>query len=97
MKEKERSIDGAIREIREELGIDVKLDELKHLDSIQDKKNVYNFYLLKRDIDVKNICVQKEEVNMVKWCTKEEIEEIIKNNEFFEKHIDAWKLFKKHI
>ena len=39
---------------------------------------------MKRNIDINECELQEEEVESVFWKTKQEIEEMIKNDEFFE-------------
>mgnify|MGYP005819742511 FL=1 len=77
-----------IREVKEELGIDIKDDDIKYLigsTSINKKENIidkhYNeCYLITKEIDISEIDLQKEEVSEVKYFTKREILERINNN-----------------
>ena len=77
-----------IREVKEELGIDIKDDDIKYLigsTSINKKENIidkhYNeCYLITKEIDIEKIDLQKEEVSEVKYFTKREILERINNN-----------------
>ena len=39
----------------------------------------------------------KEEVEKVYWCTIEEINRIIQANEFYDKQIEAFKIFERYI
>lgn len=77
-----------IREVKEELGIDIKDDEIKYLvgsTSITKKENIIDkhfneCYLITKEIDIAKIDLQKEEVSEVKYFTKKEILERINNN-----------------
>ena len=77
-----------IREIKEELGLSVKKEEIIFIGcstSINKKGDILNkhfneYYIVTKDIDKKNLSLQKEEVSEVKWINKEEIIERIKNN-----------------
>ena len=77
-----------IREVKEELGIDIKDDDIKYLigsTSVNKKENIidkhYNeCYLITKEIDIEKIDLQKEEVSEVKYFTKREILERINNN-----------------
>ena len=77
-----------IREIKEELGLSVKKEEIIFIGcstSINKKGDILNkhfneYYIMTKDIDEKNLSLQKEEVSEVKWINKEEIIERIKNN-----------------
>lgn len=97
VQENEQNKQGAIREIREELGLNVKEDELKLFYTKQDQKSMYNLYFLKKDFDINNLILQKEEVESVKWCTKDEIESLIADGDFFETQIEAYEIAKKII
>ena len=47
-------------------------------------KREYDFvdvWLVRKNIDIKKLKLQEEEVEEVKWVSKEEIEKMIKNNE----------------
>ena len=77
-----------IREIKEELGIDVLEDEVKYLvgsTSVNIKGNIINkhfneCYIVMKDIDISEIKLQEEEVSDIRWFTKEEILNRINNN-----------------
>lgn len=77
----ETSEEGAIRETKEEIGINIEKEEFELILSIKRKHNFLDIWLVRKDIDLKDIVMQEEEVQKVKWVTKEELEEMIKNNE----------------
>ena len=95
--ENEKREQRIIREVKEELGIDIKKEDIKLFYNTEIDKKLYNLYYLKKDINISDLCLQKEEVEKVKWCTQEEVEQLIKNKEFYENQIEAWDLFKKYI
>lgn len=77
-----------IREVKEELGIEVKENEIKYLVgsvSSNIKGNIINnhfneCYIIRKQIDVKDIKLQEEEVEEIRWFSKGEILERINNN-----------------
>lgn len=77
-----------IREVKEELGIEISSDEVKYLvgsTSVNEKGEIINkhfneCYLIKKDVDIKDITLQKEEVSDVNWFSKEDILNRINNN-----------------
>lgn len=77
-----------IREVKEELGIDISEEEITYLvgsTSINEKRNIINkhfneCYLIKKDVDMANIKLQEEEVSEIRWFSKEEILRRIDNN-----------------
>ena len=72
---KETSIAACIRELKEELGIKIEKSELKYLYTIKEEKNTNNYiekiffdtYILKKDINLNDIIIQKEELSEVKY------------------------------
>ena len=93
----ESNMQGAVREVKEELGLDIKNEELKLFFNTEINTNTYNLYYLKKDINLENLTLQKDEVEKVKWCTNSEIDNFIKRGEFYEVQIEALDLFKKYI
>ena len=77
-----------IREVKEELGIDITDDDIKYLvgsSSINIKGDIINkhyneCYLITKDIDISKIKLQEEEVSEVKYFSKEEVLSMIENN-----------------
>jgi len=86
----ESSLDSAIRELSEELGIKVNKEQLQFL--FEDREaNITNngtfinnefkeVYLLKLDLKIEDYNVQKEEVETVKYIDCRELENLIKQN-----------------
>lgn len=74
------------REVEEELGINIDNESIEEYGFIlYDKPLRYMFYLNK-DIDINDIKVQDEEVEYVKYMTKEEILNLIENKQITESH-----------
>ena len=74
------------REVLEEIGIDVSSDDIKELGFLlYDRPLRYLFYL-KKDIDLKDIVVQQEEVEFVKYMSVDEINELIEKNLITKSH-----------
>lgn len=76
-----------VEEIKEELGINVNINELKLIKTDKRGHSFLDTYYLKKDIDIKDITVQESEVKYVSWLSKEEILKLIENNEFREGNI----------
>ncbi len=73
-----------VREIKEELNVDVLSDELESLGYIICGRPICYMFYLKKDLDIKDINVQVEEVEYVKYMNKDEILELI-NDELITK------------
>lgn len=74
----EASIEGAIRETYEELGVKTAPSDYKFIcEYIFDKNfEIAQIYLLKLDLDIKDFKLQKEEVAEVKWLTYNEFKDL---------------------
>ena len=88
---------GAIREIKEEIGIDIEIQELKLIYKTNIDGNLYNLYYLEKDIELHDLKLQKEEVENVYWYTIDEINKLIQKQEFYLKQIEALKIYEKYI
>lgn len=88
----ETNSEGIIRETKEEIGIDICKENLKLFHkAIQGEKNFYLYYT-KKDIDINDLILQKEEVESAKWCSIEEIERMIDEEKLYKNHIEAFEI-----
>lgn len=95
--ENETGKQGAIREAKEELGIDIKEQELKQIFKTKINEITYNLYYLEKEIKLQELILQQEEVEWIGWYTIKEIKQLIQNNKFYEKQVEAFKIFEKYI
>ena len=82
-----------IREIKEEIGIDVKIDDLKFLDVFKRDKKFNNgqqnntfiyIYVYRTNNKIEDYTIQIEELSEVKYFSKEEVEKALEDgNEDF--------------
>lgn len=93
----ESSLDGVLRELSEELDIKADKEEMKFLASYRRKFDYVDVWLLNRNIDVKNINMQEDEVQAVKWVTMEEFEKMLENKKVIRSSYDYYKLYIKPI
>ena len=82
--------DTVFKEAKEELGLDLKPNEVKYIDTSMFKNGLLENYYVKKDIDINTLTIQKEEVDYVSWYTVDEIKELIDKNEFREGNIEAF-------
>ena len=82
----ETSKQGIITEIREELGINVIENNITLFETIKTEDDFIDMYYLKEDINIDEIKIQEDEVEDVKWASKEEIINMIENEQFSESH-----------
>ena len=90
----ETIVDGAIREVYEELGVKTKEEDYKFIcEYIVDKSwEIAQIYLLKLDVDIDDFKLQKEEVAEVKWLTYNDFKELFYSEDFVE-HSDEYREF----
>lgn len=101
----EFGITALIREIKEEIGIDVEEKDIRYLvgsrseDIIGDtiNKHFNECYIVNKSIDIKDVTLQLEEVSDIRWFTKEEILNRINNNyEGITYKTGVWNFLKKY-
>ena len=83
----EKSEDAMVREIKEELGIEIKKEELEVIKryKVKHKESSLVFldtYLIRKNINIDDVKIQEEELSEVKWTTWEECEEIYNDGQF---------------
>ena len=80
------SLQAALREVKEELGVDLSTSKGKCVFSLKRQhRNFPDFldvWLFKEDVDISKVVYQPEEVCDAKWATEEEIYSMIDNGEF---------------
>lgn len=72
----------AERETQEELGIKLDLGHVRPHLSVNFSNGFDDYYLIEKDVNISDLQLQKEEVQNVKWATKEEIVSMIERDEF---------------
>ena len=81
LKAGETSINGIIRELKEEIGISVKQEELKLYTTLK-RENVFrDIYILFKDIPISNYSFNDNEVMDCKYVTIEDLKKMIKKGE----------------
>lgn len=94
----ESSLQGMIRELNEEIGINVNQSEIKLIKEIVEERADVSFfrdiYLIKKDIDLEDIKYKDGEVVSAKYTTIDEFKLMLSNNEtleYLEYFIDLYK------
>ena len=91
----EKSLQCAIREAQEEMGISLVPEDIEFLISFKREHDFIDVFLAKKNISIQNIVLQKEEVSACRWVTPVELEQIINNGEFVPSINLYYDLFKK--
>lgn len=91
VKSGQTSKEAIIEEIKEELGIDINEDEVKLFKTYKYDDAFKDVFYIKKDIDINSLTYQEDEVEYVKYLTKDEILDLINNNGNIRKtNIDAF-------
>lgn len=77
-------LDGAVRELEEEVGIKVASDELQLIYKTKTTHFLGTVYLLKKDILLDELVLQTDEVSQVKWEVPSIILEMVNAGEFYD-------------
>ena len=72
----------AERETREELGLELDLSDVRPTMTIHWEHGFDDYYAVTREVDTESLRLQYEEVQRVKWATKEEVLEMIDDGRF---------------
>ena len=80
------SLTAAIREVSEEIGVQLAPDELRRVLTIQTECVFDDIYTVQKDLDETTLKLQPEEVAQVKWASAEEIKNMIREGVFIPYH-----------
>lgn len=95
-----------IREAKEEIGIDINENDLLFIGSTishNEEGDIINnhfneFYIVQKDININDINLQIEEVQDIKWISKEEIIRMIdERNASLTTKLSCWDYLKKYL
>lgn len=73
----ETTLQAAIRECHEELGINIEKDEIEFMLSFKRKYDFVDVWLVKHDYDISTLVLQEDEVSDVRWASIDEIRELM--------------------
>jgi 8-oxo-dGTP pyrophosphatase MutT (NUDIX family) len=91
----EDSLQGIITEVKEEIGVDLKPEDVKlYYGGRSDEERVFwDDYYVKMDIpNIEKLKLQEEEVSSVHWFTADEIIDLMKNDLFFMNHFEEFEV-----
>ena len=77
----ENSMTAVCREVKEELGIVINpvIDPVRYVNN----NSITDIWVVKSDVNLKDVKIQEEEVTAVKWVTNIELKTMIQNGEFY--------------
>lgn len=91
----ESSIQGIITEAEEELGLNIRAEDLQLYFSgkSESEKVFWDDYYAKIDVEnIQDLPLQKEEVESVCWLSENEIKEYMKRDMFFTNHYEEFEI-----
>ena len=76
----ETSKEGILRELKEELGVNITEDECKLVKSYLKNRlgMIWDIYFLSKDVELEDVTLQKEEVSRVKLVNTDEFRDMLK-------------------
>lgn len=91
----ESSLEGAIRELKEEMGIDSAKEELEFIGSYKRVNDFVEVYLIKKNIDIKDLKLQEDEVQDAKWVSIDEFINMVKDGIAINSGFDIFYMYYK--
>lgn len=89
------SLEGAITEVQEEIGLDISNQDIKlFFSGKSDKEKVFcDDYYINMDIpNIENLNLQKSEVSSICWLSIDEIKKLMHEGKFFASHYDDFEI-----
>lgn len=78
----DNSEQAAIREAKEELGIDLDIEKGERIFTVKFSQGFDDIWLVRQNVALEDLHLQEEEVADAKWATEEEIREMAETGEF---------------
>ena len=78
----EDSCEGARRELSEELGIDFDFSSIRPILTANFTQGFDDFYMVRRNIDLRELKLQKEEVKAARFASRDEVFDLLSKGEF---------------
>lgn len=91
------SIEGMVTEIKEELGLIVRKEELEIITTMKRKDKFVDIYYLEKDVNIEKLDIQKEELTEVNWMTKNDVEAFYSAQKYKKTHYKYFKEILQHI
>lgn len=76
----------AMREVREELGLDIDLEGQRPMLTVNWERGFDDIYIIHKDVDIASLELQYEEVSEVRWAGLDEILAMIDDESFIPYH-----------
>ena len=84
VKSGEKDLEGIQREVHEELGLNIEKTEFKFIKSLIRKQAILDVWVVRKDINLKDLKLKNDEVMGAKFVSISEFKEMLNNNEIVE-------------
>jgi len=94
----EDSVQGILTEVKEEIGLDIKTEDLQlYYSGRSDESHVfYDDYYIKMDVeDIAKLKLQEDEVESLHWFSTDEIHQLMEQGKFFKNHYEEFEELEK--
>ena len=91
----ETSLEGAIRELKEELGIEVSESDFDFIISFKREHVFVDVWLIELDIELEELHLQKEEVSEARWVSIAELKKMVEDGSFVKSTKLYFELFER--
>ena len=84
-----------LRETKEEIGLDLSNDKVDLVGKriVDFKHAIFNVFYIEKNVDIKDLKLQEDEVESVNWYTVEEVLKLIEEKKLLESHSIAFKQY----
>lgn len=82
----ETPLEAIIRETKEEIGVDITSEEIQDYGYLMYDVPLRFMFYTKKDVDINNTKLQKEEVDYVKYMSVDEIQDLIQSGQMLKSH-----------
>lgn len=93
----ETSEEGCIREVAEELGINLELKDLKKLGTVKRKNGLVDIWISYKNCIIEDLTLQEDEVSCAKWADITEIKDLLQKEEFTPSVVQGLEMCIEHI
>lgn len=73
----------AYREVKEELGIEININNLKLIYQYKKDRHFVDVFFIEMNIELSQLCLQRLEVENVKFASRVEIQKMVEKKEFY--------------
>ncbi len=87
------ALEGALREVEEELGIKASKESIRFIGSFARTKDFVEVYLLRSNVKIDNLILQEDEVQSAKWVSIGEFQDMINDRIVSDTSFDVFKKY----